>query len=308
MQFLTEYGYLLLFALIFLDQLGFPLPSIPIVLAAGALAGTGEMNLTLVVLITVLACVPADFAWFYLGRIRGGKVLNLLCSISLEPDYCVNKTEASFERFGSYTLAVAKFVPGLTTIAPPMAGLTGMSITRFLVLNTLGATIWAVVFAYIGFVFSHQLVDVAKRFVELGGVAAAILIALFAVFLAVKIWQRKLFLRTLRMRQLHPRDVNAKLESGESVYVIDLRHHHDFNALPYKVPGALRVPMEDIEKHHEAIPRDRDIVVYCSCPNEASAARVALKLKRKGIQRVFPMTGGMESWMAEGFVYDAGDS
>lgn len=308
MQFLTEYGYLLLFALIFLDQLGFPLPSIPIVLAAGALAGTGEMNLTLVVLITVLACVPADFAWFYLGRIRGGKVLNLLCSISLEPDYCVNKTEASFERFGSYTLAVAKFVPGLTTIAPPMAGLTGMSITRFLVLNTLGATIWAVVFAYIGFVFSHQLVDVAKRFVELGGVAAAILIALFAVFLAVKIWQRKLFLRTLRMRQLHPRDVNAKLESGESVYVIDLRHHHDFNALPYKVPGALRVPMEDIEEHHEAIPRDRDIVVYCSCPNEASAARVALKLKRKGIQRVFPMTGGMESWMAEGFVYDAGDS
>lgn len=308
MQFLTEYGYLLLFALIFLDQLGFPLPSIPIVLAAGALAGTGEMNLTLVVLITVLACVPADFAWFYLGRIRGGKVLNLLCSISLEPDYCVNKTEASFERFGSYTLAVAKFVPGLTTIAPPMAGLTGMSITRFLVLNTLGATIWAVVFAYIGFVFSHQLVDVAKRFVELGGLAAAILIALFAVFLAVKIWQRKLFLRTLRMRQLHPRDVNAKLESGESVYVIDLRHHHDFNALPYKVPGALRVPMEDIEEHHEAIPRDRDIVVYCSCPNEASAARVALKLKRKGIQRVFPMTGGMESWMAEGFVYDAGDS
>ena len=308
MQFLTEYGYLLLFALIFLDQLGFPLPSIPIVLAAGALAGTGEMNLTLVVLITVLACVPADFAWFYLGRIRGGKVLNLLCSISLEPDYCVNKTEASFERFGSYTLAVAKFVPGLTTIAPPMAGLTGMSITRFLVLNTLGATIWAVVFAYIGFVFSHQLVDVAKRFVELGGVAAAILIALFAVFLAVKIWQRKLFLRTLRMRQLHPRDVNAKLESGESVYVIDLRHHHDFNALPYKVPGALRVPMEDIEEHHEAIPRDRDIVVYCSCPNEASAARVALKLKRKGIHIVFPMTCGMESRMAEGFVYDAGDS
>jgi membrane protein DedA with SNARE-associated domain/rhodanese-related sulfurtransferase len=308
MQFLLEYGYLLLFALIFLDQVGFPLPSIPVVLAAGALAGTGEMNFTLVVIITVLACVPADLAWFYLGRTRGGKVLNLLCSISLEPDYCVNKTEASFERFGSYTLAVAKFVPGLATIAPPMAGLTGMFITRFLVLDTIGATFWAALLAYIGFFFSNQLVEVATRFAELGGVAAAIVIGLFVVFLAVKIWQRQLFLRTLRMRQLHPREVNAKLELGETVYIIDLRHRLDFNALPFKVPGAVRVPMEDIDQYHEAIPRDQDIVLYCSCPNEASSARVALKLKRKGIERVFPMTGGMERWLSEGFGVDAKDS
>ncbi len=308
MEFLTEYGYLLLFALIFLDQLGFPLPSIPIVLAAGALAGAGEMNFTLVVLITVLASVPADFAWYYLGRIRGGKVLNLLCTISLEPDYCVHRTEASFERFGAYSLALAKFVPGLTTIAPPMAGLTGMSTSRFLVLNTLGATIWALFFAWIGFLFSDQLVDIARRFAELGGLAVITLIALFSAFLAVKFWQRQLFLRTLRMRQLHPREVHDKLNSGENVYVIDLRHRYDFNALPHKVPGALRVPMEDIEKHHETIPRDRDIVVYCSCPNEESSARVAAKLKRKGIQRVFPMTGGMESWISEGFVTDAGDA
>ena len=308
MQFLIEYGYLLLFVLIFLDQLGFPLPSIPIVLAAGALAGLGEMNFSLVVIITVLACVPADFAWYYLGRIRGGKVLNLLCTISLEPDYCVHRTEMSFERFGAYSLVVAKFVPGLTTIAPPMAGLTGMPVPRFLVLNTIGATIWAGFFAYVGFLFSDQLVDVARRFAELGGLAVVTLIALFAAFIAVKFWQRQLFLRTLRTRQLHPREVHDKLQSGETMHVIDLRHRHDFNALPHKVPGALRVPMEDIEKHHGAIPRDRDIVVYCSCPNEASAARVAAKLKRKGIQRVFPMTGGMESWISEGFVTDAGDT
>jgi membrane protein DedA with SNARE-associated domain/rhodanese-related sulfurtransferase len=300
MQFLIDYGYLLLFALIFLDQLGLPLPSIPVVLAAGALAGSGEMNLGLVVAITVLACVPADFAWYSLGRARGGKVLNLLCSISLEPDYCVNRTEASFERFGSYTLAVAKFVPGLATIAPPMAGLTGMPLTRFLLLDTLGAAIWAALTAYVGFLFSEQLVEIATRFAELGGVAAALLIGLAAAFLAFKFWQRQQFLRTLRMRQLHPREVNAKLESGEPVYVVDLRHNLDFKALPYKVPGALRVPMEEIDRHHEAIPRDRDIVLYCSCPNEASSARVALKLKRKGIERVFPMTGGMESWLSEG--------
>lgn len=112
-----------------LSSTGLPLPSIPVVLAASALSSIGEMNFSLVVLITVLASVPADVAWFYLGRMRGGKVLNLLCSISLEPDFCVYRTEASFERFGSYTLVVAKFVPGLATIAPSMAGLAGMSTT-----------------------------------------------------------------------------------------------------------------------------------------------------------------------------------
>jgi len=124
MDFLIEYGYLLLFLVIFLDQIGLPLPSLPVILAAGALAGSGEMNVWLVVLVTFLACVPADFCWYQLGRTRGGKVLTLLCSISLEPDYCVRRTELSFEKLGPFSLVIAKFVPGLQTIAPPMAGLT----------------------------------------------------------------------------------------------------------------------------------------------------------------------------------------
>jgi membrane protein DedA with SNARE-associated domain len=264
MEFLIEYGYLLLFGLIFLDQLGLPLPSIPVVLGAGALSGMGEMNLALAVFVAVLACVPADLVWFYLGRTRGGKVLNLLCSISLEPDYCVHRTEVSFERFGPFTLVLAKFVPGLQTIAPPMAGLTGMPMARFLALDTLGATLWAAIIAYIGFLFSEELTAVATRFAELGGLATIIVVGLFAVFVVVKAWQRMRFLRTLKMRQLLPREVHAILESGEPVYIIDLRHRIDFNALPYTVPGALRVPMEHIEQHHEAIPRDRDIVLYCS--------------------------------------------
>jgi membrane protein DedA with SNARE-associated domain/rhodanese-related sulfurtransferase len=307
MEFLIEYGYLLLFLLIFLDQIGVPLPSIPIVLAAGALAGAGEMSFFLVVLIAALACVPADLAWFYLGRSRGGKVLSLLCRISLEPDYCITRTEASFHRFGAYTLVVAKFVPGLATIAPPMAGLTGMSVARFLILDSVGAILWAVPFAYAGYLYSDELVEVSTRFAELGGVAAATVIALFAVFLLIKLLQRQLFLRSLKMRQLHPRDVNARLLQGESLYVVDLRRRLDFEALPYKVPGAVRVPMEEIEQHYATLPRDRDIILYCSCPNEASSARIALILKRRGINRVYPMTGGMESWVAEGFDVDAGD-
>lgn len=264
MQFLIEYGYIVLFVLIFLDQIGLPLPSIPVVLGAGALAGTGDMNIALVVGLTVVACVPADLFWYYLGRSRGGKVLTILCTISLEPDYCVRRTELSFEKLGPFSLVIAKFIPGLQTIAPPMAGLTKMSMARFLALDVLGAVIWAVVLATVGFLFADQLVEIATRFAELGGWALAIVIGLLIVFVAVKIVQRQLFLSSLRTRMLQPEEVNEKLEAGEQPYIIDLRHRLDFNALPYVIPNSVRIPMEHIDEHHEHIPRDRDIVLYCS--------------------------------------------
>ena len=264
MQFLIEYGYILLFLLVFLDQLGAPLPSLPGVLAAGALVGTGEMNFAAVIVLTVLACVPADFLWYYLGRTRGGKVLTTICNISLEPEYCVRRTERSFERLGPYSLLVAKFVPGLQTIAPPMAGLTQMRAAKFLALDAAGATLWAAVVAYVGLLFSTQLAVITVRFAELGGLAAAILVGLLVLFIVVRTLQRRAFIRGLRMRTLLPSEVNQKLAVGEPVYLIDLRHRLDFNAFPYSVPGAVRVPMEHIDEHHDSIPRDRDIVLYCS--------------------------------------------
>jgi rhodanese-related sulfurtransferase len=189
-----------------------------------------------------------------------------------------------------------------------MAGLTGMSVARFLILDTVGAIFWVAPLAYVGYFYSDALVEISTRFAELGGLAAVSVIALFAVFLAAKLWQRQLFLRTLKMRQLHPREVNSRLLLGEPVYIVDLRRQMDFEVHPFTVPGAVRVPMEDFDTHYAALPRDRDIVLYCSCPNEASSARIAFKLKRKGIERVFPMTGGIESWLAEGFDVDHGIS
>ena len=264
MEFLVDYGYILLMVLIFLDQVGLPLPSIPVILGAGALCGMGEMNFGLVVLLTVIACAPADYLWYFLGKTRGGKVLTILCSISLEPDYCVRRTELSFERLGSFSLLIAKFVPGLQTIAPPMAGLTQMPVARFLILDILGATIWATLVAYIGLLFSEALTEVASGFADLGGLALAILIGAIGLFIGAKLIQRKLFLSSLRLRMMEPAEVNKKIESGDPIYVIDLRHRLDFNALPYTVPNAVRIPMEHIDDHHETIPRDRDIILYCS--------------------------------------------
>ena len=264
MQFLIQYGYIVIFLLVFLDQAGLPLPAIPVLLTAGALAGTGQLGFWAVVMTTMAACVPIDLVWYYLGRLRGGKVLNLLCSISLEPDYCVRNTEAAFDRLGRFALVIAKFVPGLQTIAPPMAGMTGMTVPRFLVLDTLGAFVWAGSITYVGYWFNEELTIAAAKFAEFGVWAGVILGGALAAYIAMKFVQRRIFLRSLRMRMMHPEEVHEKLNAGGEVHVIDLRHHYDFEQLPHTVPSALRIPMEAIERHYHRIPKNGDIILYCS--------------------------------------------
>lgn len=264
MQFLIEYGYLVIFVWVALDQAGLPLPAVPLLLAAGALAGIGELSLVLIILTAIIAAVPVDLFWYWLGRIRGGKVLNLLCSISLEPDYCVRNTEHTFDRLGVFSLLIAKFVPGMQTLAPPMAGMTNMRVSLFLFLDTLGTLIWALLFAGVGFWFHTELEYMAGRFAELGVLAGYILFGALFLYVGVKLVQRRLFLRSLRMRRLKPSDVNKLLNSDKDVHVIDLRHNYDFEAQPHMVPTAVRVPMEAIERHLPRIPKDSDIIVYCN--------------------------------------------
>ena len=264
LAFLVEYGYIVVFAWVALDQAGLPLPGVPVMLAAGALAATGELSLPLIIALATLAAVPIDWFWFELGRRRGGRVLNLLCAISLEPDYCVRNTEATFARLGKASLLVAKFVPGLQTIAPPMAGMTGMSVGLFLALDTAGALIWAGLIAGVGFIFGEELSAIAGRFGEFGTVAAVIVGAAVAGWVVYKVTQRRLFLRTLRMRRLTPDEVNTRMSTDPDVHVIDLRHQYDVDVLSKTVPGALRIPMEFIERHAHEIPKDSDIILYCS--------------------------------------------
>ena len=263
-QFLTQYGYLLVFAWVLLDQAGLPLPTVPVLLAAGALCGSGQLNLWLTLAVAVGACVPADFMWFYLGKTRGGKVLTVLCSISLEPDYCVRQAESSFDRFGRLSIVVAKFLPGLQTIAPPMAGLMQMSSWQFLLLDTLAALLWSGCFVFVGVLFHTELEAMVTRLSDLGAYALVIIASIVALYVAMKIAQRQLFLRKLRMRRLDPSEVQEKLDSGEGIHIIDLRHRYDVDATPYKLPTANRIPMERINEHYESIPKDKDIVLYCS--------------------------------------------
>lgn len=264
MQFLIQYGYLVVFIWVLLDQAGLPLPAAPLLLAAGALAGIGELSFFLIILTTLFASVPMDLFWYWLGRARGGKVLNLLCSIALEPDYCVRNTEQTFYKFGSFSLLIAKFVPGMQTLAPPLAGMIKMNIGLFLLMDALGSLIYALVFTSAGFLFHNELEIIARNFSELGMLAGYILLAALTMYIGGKFVQRRLFLRSLRMRRLHPPEVNDLLGSDRVIHIIDLRHDYDYKLQPLMVPTAIRVPMETIDLHHDRIPKDSDIILYCS--------------------------------------------
>ncbi len=263
-QFLIRNGYTVIFLFVLVEQVGVPLPAIPLLLAAGALAGTGKLNLGLVVLSALAASLLADGFWYELGRRKGIKVLQLLCRISLEPDSCVRRTEDVFVRHGARTLLVAKFIPGINTAAPPLAGIFRMRFRRFLAFAAVGALIWAGSFIGLGWIFSDQLEFVAGKAASLGGWLLAILVAGLAGYIGWKYYQRQRFMRELRIARITAEELKQKIDSGEEVVVVDLRHKIDFEAEPETIPGALHVPPEDLEQRHAEIPRDRELILYCT--------------------------------------------
>ncbi len=264
LQFLVAHGYLVIFAWVALDQAGLPLPALPLLLAAGALAGTGELSILGILVVCALAAVPIDLFWFWLGRLRGVRVLHLLCILSLEPDYCVRDTEALFKKLGPLSVVLAKFVPGLQTLAPPMSGLTGMNMLVFFILDLIGTLAWSASFVLVGFYFHTELELMAQKAADAGLIAGLFLAGIVAAYFTYKIVTQQRFLRSLRMRRLTPEDVQQRISKGDDFHILDLRHDYDFDAYPHLLPGALRVPMESIDRHNGRIPKDSDIVLYCS--------------------------------------------
>ncbi len=263
-QFLLRHGYTVLFFWVLAEQIGLPLPSSPLFLAAGALAAAGKMNFGFAIAAALLGSAIADSAWYMIGRYRGARVLNLLCRISLEPDSCVRKTENLFARNGARALLVAKFVPGLGSASPPLAGIFGMKFSRFLVYDSTGVLAWAGLFTGLGFVFSHQIKHIADYAQQLGTWLMVIAVGGLAGYILFKYIQRQRFIRTLRIARITPEELKQKLDRGEDVVVVDLRHSLDFEADPNTIPGALHLPAEEFERRHAEIPRDRDIILYCT--------------------------------------------
>ena len=295
-QFLVEHGAPILFVAVFLEQMGLPLPVVPLLLAAGALSATGQFNLLFGLGIAVLACLIADTIWFYLGRYRGHRVLGLLCRISLEPDSCVRRTQNVFTRYGLRGVVVSKFVPGFGTVAPPLAAMAGVKFSRFLLADGLASVLYGGGFLFLGYLFSNQIQQIAAALAQFGGSLLSLIVGLGVIYIGFKYWQRQRILRKLRMARITAAELRRKQVAGEEVVIIDLRPGEDLALDPSLIPGAIHLGMEEIEHRHPEIPRDREVIVYCSCPNEVSSARVALSLHRRGVTRVRPLLGGIDAW------------
>ena len=264
LEFLSNHAYLVLMLAAFVEQIGLPIPSTPILLAAGAFAKTGRIHFALSILLATLAAMIADQCWYEIGRWRGGKVLNLLCRISLEPDYCVRRTENTFAQHGARTLLVAKFIPGVSALATPMAGINGMSRLRFLGFNALGTLLWIGSFELLGYIFSSQLTQLLASISKVGGALFAVCLVGLLAYIAWKYTQRRLFLRRLRIARISPAELKEQMDAGAAVFIVDLRHELEFASEPKMIPGALRMVMEEIEHRAAEIPRDRAIVLYCT--------------------------------------------
>jgi membrane protein DedA with SNARE-associated domain/rhodanese-related sulfurtransferase len=301
LQFVVRHGYMMVFAWVFFEQAGLPIPSAPMLLAAGALSGAHQMNLGMAIIFAVFGSVASDSMWYEIGRQKGVRVLQFLCKISLEPDSCVRKTQVSFSRNGPRVLLVAKFVPGLNAMAAPLSGISKMGWPRFLVFDTLGALGFVAAFTIAGFTFSGELERVAMGSAYLGGWLLGLLIAAFAGYILWKYYNRQRFLRKLKIARITPEELKGKLDAGEDVLIVDLRHSLEFDANPETIPGALHVDAAELEEAYEVIPRDREIVLFCACPNEVTAARLALLLRSKGITRIRPLSEGYEGWRSRGF-------
>ena len=264
LPFLLNHGYALLFGVVLAEQAGAPIPAIPVLLGVGALAGTGRMPLLPAVFIALIAAVISDSFWYWLGRRRGGSILRTLCAISLEPDSCVSTTKSLFEKLGAFSLVIAKFVPGLSTAAPPMAGITAMPFGRFLLCDGAGAMLWAGAFLSLGYVFHEQIeviADVVTNYGTRAGLATAVLLIAYVGF---KLWQRERFLRSLRIARVTPQDLRKLLDSGEPVSILDLRHAAELESGAGRLPGAVWYDRATLADHHHEIPRDRDVILYCS--------------------------------------------
>lgn len=304
LELIHQYGPLFVFACVLVEQAGAPVPAYPALLVAGSLAASGRHSAPAMLLAAVAACLVADSLWYAAGRRFGGRVLRTLCRLSLSPDGCVRQTESIFSRWGAPSLAVAKFVPGFASVATAMAGSTGVNRWSFVLYDAVGALLWAGVGLALGWVFAAAVGDVLAVLAEMGRWGLMLLGALLAAFVAAKAWRRRQFLAQLRMDRISVQELAQMLQADERPLVLDVRSPQ--SQQEGRIPGALAFDHEDWPADLQARDADAMVIVYCACPNDASAALVAKKLMQRGFRRVRPLHGGIDAWRAAGLALERG--
>ena len=295
-QLIEEYGVGIAFLNVLLEQLGAPIPAFPTLVIAGSLAKGDNYSPFALLFVAVSAALIADLAWYMAGKLYGRKVMALLCRISLTPDSCIRQTESVYLRYGAPSLMVAKFIPGFASIATALAGSTRTRLLKFFIFDTIGATLWAGLAIYLGQLFSSTIEDLLSVLTALGKWGLILIAGAITAYIAGKWCQRYLLLRSLRMARVSVDEVMQMIKDGIAPTIIDVRP--EVTDEGERIPGSIILSLKDVDAFHPDFPPEGEVIVYCACPNEVSAAKVAQLLMRKGYTRVRPLKGGIAAWLA----------
>lgn len=297
LELATRHGVSVVFLATLAARLGAPVPASAVLVVAGGLIAAGQLSLAAVLSVAVVANVLGDGAWYYAGRRFGYRVMRLLCKVSMSPDSCVRRSETLITDWGGMSLLAAKFVPGVSIVAPPMAGALKMPLSRFTLFDALAGLAWTAVFVALGWVFSQQIQDVLNAMANAGGVGAVLLVVLIAIGVGTRWWRRRVALRALNVERIGVEELRDLLAGEAAPVVIDVRSEAAATIDPRRIPGAVLIHPQGIEHQVSQLPRDREIVLYCDCPNEVSAAKAAAVLARHGFVRARPLRGGLQAWV-----------
>ena len=303
-QWVAHLGPLILFLLVLLQQAGVPYPITPVLIVAGAVSVHGHLPAVAVIGLAVAAAVIADFAWYTAGFRLGGRALKALCALSLSQDSCVSETERWFGRYGTRVLVIAKFVPGLGLVSTAMAGVSRASLEGFFLYDVIGNLLWAATMVCLGVLFHNAVGDILGALAELGYWGIVLIGAAIAVFVVVKLLKRRALIRELRSSRISISELKELIDRGPAPVIIDALAPAS-RQREGMIPGAIPVETLRLESGTATVPFDAEVIVYCACPNEASAARIAQQLIRMGCIRVRPLTGGIFAWKDAGFDIEA---
>jgi len=307
---IEQYGLWLVFANVLALQLGLPVPAYPTLIVVGALSARGDFTAAQAVMVAVAASLAADLAWYVAGARFGRRVLRIMCRLSLSPDSCVRQTEGIYDRWGAPSLMLAKFVPGFAAVATSMAGVMRTRLASFIAFDAVGAALWSGVAVALGWIFRGAVQEVIAVLEQAGRWGLALIAAAFALYVATKALQRYRLIRTLRMARISVEALYEMLANDERPLVVDVRSAGSVSQ--GRIPGAVWIDSHAFDESvrtlglHERLADE--VIVYCACPNEASAAAVAKRLMRAGFTRVRPLAGGIEAWAARGYAIEGTES
>jgi membrane protein DedA with SNARE-associated domain/rhodanese-related sulfurtransferase len=298
----SQLSYSGLFLAVFARQLCLPVPAILFLITAGALAAHGELHVTLVIVAGMLGCLAGDFIWFRVGRIWGKQVLGVLFSLSSDPAGASERARSVFRRWGLHVLVVAKFIPGLDGVSPPLAGAEGSPVLSFLMFDSVGGFLWSSAYITLGFVFANQLALAITAAEHFGVLLGALIGVPLLLYIGWRAFSLLMMMRRLRVRHMSPALLARGLDAGDRIVVIDLLRFEDGQGDQDGIAGAIRIDPKRLRYSAKiGVPDDLKVVIYCSSRGALVSARVAMAMKRRGVAKVWLLEGGLAAWKAEGY-------